>query len=90
VRTVAPGEVAEMYARHLRGKIAGVLPHAVRGAVCLYTTARDRGFLIDRHPDIAGVVIVSACSGHGFKHSAGIGERIAEGLVAQAETFGSA
>ena len=35
-------------------------------------------FIIDRHPDFQRVIIASPCSGHGFKHSAGVGELLAE------------
>jgi sarcosine oxidase len=38
-------------------------------------------FIIDTHPEHERVTIVSACSGHGFKHSAAIGEVVAQ-LVA--------
>jgi sarcosine oxidase len=41
----------------------------------------DRGFIIDRHPGMDRVLVVSACSGHGFKHSAGIGEAVAAELA---------
>ena len=33
--------------------------------------------VIDAHPDTDRVLIVSACSGHGFKHSPAIGEAAA-------------
>ncbi|MFZ1994734.1 MAG: hypothetical protein WAU75_11545, partial [Solirubrobacteraceae bacterium] len=36
---------------------------------------------IDRHPDHEAVLIVSACSGHGFKHSPAIGEAVAQWLT---------
>jgi sarcosine oxidase len=36
----------------------------VRAETCLYTSTPDEDFIIDR---VGGVVIVSACSGHGFK-----------------------
>ncbi|MEW6121721.1 MAG: N-methyl-L-tryptophan oxidase [Pseudomonadota bacterium] len=81
-RWVAPGEVRQMYERHVRGKIAGVSPRSVRTAVCLYTTSLDHGFLVDARPDMENVLLVSACSGHGFKHSAGIGEMVARHLTA--------
>ncbi len=84
-RTVSPEEVARMHERHVRGKVVGVSARAVRTAVCLYTTALDHGFLIDAHPDLDNVILVSACSGHGFKHSAGIGEMVARHLT-QVET----
>jgi sarcosine oxidase len=33
--------------------------------------------VIDEHPENDAVLIVSACSGHGFKHSPAIGEAAA-------------
>lgn len=36
--------------------------------------------MIDRHPEHRGVIFASACSGHGFKHSAAVGEALAEML----------
>ncbi len=49
----------------------------LKATVCLYTVTPDFGFVIDRHPQSERVVIASACSGHGFKHSAAIGEVLA-------------
>ena len=34
--------------------------------------------LIDRHPDCEQTVIVSACSGHGFKFAPAIAEMVAD------------
>ncbi len=45
---------------------------------CLYTVTPGFGFVIDRHPDWENVLVASPCSGHGFKHSAAIGEALAE------------
>jgi sarcosine oxidase len=45
---------------------------------CLYTATPDSGFVIDFHPDNDKVLVVSPCSGHGFKHSAAIGEASAQ------------
>jgi sarcosine oxidase len=44
----------------------------------LYTATPDFHFVIDRHPERAGVIVASACSGHGFKHSAAVGEAVAQ------------
>jgi len=41
----------------------------------------DENFIIDTHPNHPAVLIVSACSGHGFKHSAAIGEIVAELII---------
>ncbi|WGF89378.1 N-methyl-L-tryptophan oxidase [Marinivivus vitaminiproducens] len=80
-RTVAPDEAARMHERHIRGRLAGVTPHALRSTACLYTITPDHGFIIDRHPGADRVTVVAACSGHGFKHSAGIGRAVAETVV---------
>lgn len=62
-----------MYRRHVEGRLAGATPRVALAAACFYTVTPDRGFIIDRHPDQDRVFVISACSGHGFKHSAGIG-----------------
>jgi sarcosine oxidase len=76
-RAVTPAEPAEFYAAHLRGRFAGVMPEAVVSTTCLYTMTPDHGFIIDTHPRMDRVLVVSACSGHGFKHSAGVGFAVA-------------
>jgi sarcosine oxidase len=50
-------------------------------ATCLYTNTPDRDFLIDFHPDHSRVILVSPCSGHGFKFASAIGEVVAELVV---------
>jgi sarcosine oxidase len=50
----------------------------VRSAACLYTSTADARFVIDRDPEMPSVLVASPCSGHGFKHSAAIGEALAE------------
>jgi sarcosine oxidase len=47
-------------------------------AVCLYTNLPDEHFLIDCHPACSQVLIVSPCSGHGFKFSSAIGEVVSD------------
>jgi sarcosine oxidase len=71
-------DAAEFHVRHLAERFPWVDPSPVRSAACLYTAARDSRFLIDRHPGHANVMLVSPCSGHGFKHSAAIGEAVAQ------------
>lgn len=77
-RTVDPAEITHIYERHVAGRFHGVRPDCVKAATCLYTMAPDNRFLIDRHPDSDRILLASACSGHGFKHSAAIGEALAE------------
>ena len=76
-RDVSEGEIAAMYSRHLAGRLRDVGPHCVKTATCLYTNAFGANFIIDRVPDMPDTIVVSACSGHGFKHSAAIGEAVA-------------
>ena len=66
-------EMSRLVGVHLRG----VSRNPVRMATCLYTVTPDRGFIIDRHPELANVILASPCSGRGFKHSPAIGELLA-------------
>ena len=77
---VSPEETQAMFERHVRGRLPGLTPQCVHAAACLYTVSEDAGFVIDRHPSLEHVTVVSACSGHGFKHSAAIGEALARRL----------
>jgi sarcosine oxidase len=77
-REVDAAESVQMYARHVRNRLLGVASRCVKSATCLYTSMAGSNFLIDRLPDAPDVVVVSACSGHGFKHSAAIGEAVAK------------
>lgn len=74
-------EIDRMYARYLAPFLAGLAPEPIRTVSCLYTCTRDSRFVIDRHPEHDSVLIVSACSGHGFKHSPAIGEAVAQWLT---------
>ena len=70
--------------------IAPVLEHAVkllRSEPCIYTLTPDYRFVIDRHPEHGNVIFASACSGHGFKHSAAIGETLAEMALTGSSTI---
>jgi sarcosine oxidase len=80
-RVVAPAESADMFARHLQGRLRGLRPDPIRAAACLYTVTPDAGFLVDTQPDQPRLLIASACSGHGFKHSAALGEMLAENVL---------
>ncbi len=77
-RTVSDADVAAMFRTHVAGKIAGVTAERVKASVCTYTVTPDYGFIIDDHPALKNVTVVSACSGHGFKHSPAIGEAVAQ------------
>ena len=75
---VDPAETRALYDGLIGAHLPGVTGRCVRSVRCLYTVTPDADFVVDDHPDLPGVTLVSPCSGHGFKHSAGIGEAIAQ------------
>jgi sarcosine oxidase len=79
-RTVDPHEIAETHTllQRYAPALAGI--HR-RSAVCLYTNSPDGQFVIDRHPEHEAVVVVSACSGFGFKFASAVGAIAADILT---------
>ncbi|MCU0755386.1 MAG: N-methyl-L-tryptophan oxidase [Xanthomonadales bacterium] len=75
-RDVAATESATLHARHVAGRLRGVSARVRQAATCLYTEAPGARFLVDRLEE-GGPILASACSGHGFKHSAALGEALA-------------
>jgi sarcosine oxidase len=65
--------------------LRGVSGHASRTLTCMYTNTPDHDFVIDFSPHDKRVVVISACSGHGFKFAPVIGE-IAADLVRDGST----
>ncbi len=55
--------------------------------ICLYNNTPDDDFVIDWHPDIANVLIVTGFSGHGFKFGSVIGRLAAELLRSRRTSF---
>lgn len=49
-------------------------PPPDRFEVCRFTNTTDTRFIIDRSPDQQGIVIIAACSGHGYKFAPAVGE----------------
>ncbi len=66
----------------LRSALGRYLPGANGPALslktCMFTMTPDEHFIIDRLPDAPQVVVVSPCSGHGFKFSVVVGEIAAD------------
>ncbi len=73
-----PAEIDDMYARCIAPHLPWLGPEPLRTVSCLYTNTRGSRFVIDRHPQHDSVLVVSACSGHGFEHSPAIGEAVAQ------------
>lgn len=80
-RCVAAAESSAFHERHVRNRLNAVTAGVVASTACLYTLAPASNFLVDQHPTMPAVTVVSACSGHGFKHSAALGEAVAQLLT---------
>jgi sarcosine oxidase len=74
IRKVTQDEIDQMYEKYVKNKLPGLSNKCVKAASCLYTVTPDHKFVIDYHPKHKNVIVASPCSGHGFKHSAAIGE----------------
>ncbi len=77
-RKVSPEEIAAIHADYVADFMPGISNRCVKSATCLYTCTEDTHFVVDTLPEDRRVIVASPCSGHGFKHSAAIGEAIAE------------
>ena len=80
-RDASPEEIAEVYRDYVAPFFPGVTGDCAKSAVCLYTCTDDTRFIVDVLPGHDNVVVASPCSGHGFKHSAAIGQAIAERVL---------
>lgn len=52
----------------------------VHHSLCMYTMSSDGHFILDRHPKYANVVFAAGLSGHGFKFTPVLGNRLVEML----------
>ena len=80
-REITDDEKNTMYKDYLLGRLPGITNACDQAESCLYTTTPDFNFVIDFYPGQPQVIIASPCSGHGFKHSAAIGEVLAELII---------
>lgn len=76
-REVTPQETEAMFRDYVAPYFNTATGRCLKSRVCLYTNVEGARFIIDTHPEHDRVTVVSACSGHGFKHSAAIGEVVA-------------
>ncbi|HYY24245.1 MAG TPA: N-methyl-L-tryptophan oxidase, partial [Candidatus Udaeobacter sp.] len=80
-RAVTRTEEKAMYKNYIMGRIPGLSDVCSEAVSCLYTTTPDSNFVIDFHPENNRIVVASPCSGHGFKHSAAIGEVLSDLVI---------
>lgn len=71
-------ETEAMYRRYVVGRFRTLGRRSVKAITCFYTKTPDSNFIIDVHPEHPNVILASPCSGHGFKHSAAVGEVLAQ------------
>ncbi|NET62194.1 MAG: N-methyl-L-tryptophan oxidase [Symploca sp. SIO2E6] len=84
-RNVSADEVEQGFQRisqHLKIK-----NHCIKSVACLYTVTPDYGFAIDTMPGHPQIILASPCSGHGFKHSAAIGQILQQLALNQRTDF---
>lgn len=80
-RTVSKEEISRMYEECVKPLFKGIGSECIKSSVCLYTMTEDAGFVVDETESNPNIWFASPCSGHGFKHSAALGEAIAQKLL---------
>lgn len=77
-RSVSKDEQRTFFERKISPRLRYLAAEVERSVVCQYTVAPRGQFIVDTHPEIPECLFASCCSGHGFKHSAAVGEALAE------------
>jgi sarcosine oxidase len=85
-REVDEQEKAEFWKNKVAGRFQGLSGRILNSSVCFYTVTEDGRFVIRPLQNHPAVLMVSACSGHGFKHSAALGEFLAQEVYAEPKT----
>jgi len=80
-RSVSDEEQKQMYENHVQHRLVGAELKDAKSLTCIYTVTPDNDFIIDKLPNNQRITVVSACSGHGFKHSAAIGEAVSQWVI---------
>ncbi|MEP7344863.1 MAG: N-methyl-L-tryptophan oxidase [Gemmatimonadaceae bacterium] len=85
-RTVSSDELA--YISDMLRRFVPFAKGRHRGSMtCLYTNTSDGHFIIDRHPSLPEVLVMSACSGHGFKFASVLAECVADLVAGRPPAF---
>jgi sarcosine oxidase len=80
-RSVTEADLAPVKS-FIERRLPSLKPNPITSAPCIYTNTPDSDFVIDFHPQDERVLLISACSGHGFKFSSVVGE-VATDLLTQ-------
>lgn len=73
VAAVAPAELVAV-TDYVAEYVPALEPRVIRSRGCMITMTPDSGFLIGRPAEHPHTIVLSACSGHGFKHAAAVGD----------------
>ncbi|MDQ6672358.1 MAG: N-methyl-L-tryptophan oxidase [Chloroflexota bacterium] len=74
-RRVSEAQLEALKASEVDTRLGGLSrPVAGSGRACLYTNAPDRNFIVGPLPDQPNMILLSACSGHGFEFAPAVGE----------------
>ena len=79
-REVSEEEEEIFWHTKVEGKLIGLKKQILKTSVCFYTVTEDARFVIEPMNGDSNFLWVSACSGHGFKHSAALGEDLVKRL----------
>ncbi|WP_245803571.1 N-methyl-L-tryptophan oxidase [Algoriphagus marinus] len=82
-RTVTKEEQLDFWENKVQGRVLGFSGNFRKSEVCFYTVTQDARFKVDFLEGFDDVLMASACSGHGFKHSAALGEHLVEKLFGE-------
>ncbi|WP_298934375.1 N-methyl-L-tryptophan oxidase [uncultured Ramlibacter sp.] len=85
-REVSQVEGLAMHGSRVQGRFDIPRAPPLQSRACMYTVTPDSNFVLDELPQWPGVHLASACSGHGFKHSAAVGEALAERVLGRTPT----
>jgi sarcosine oxidase len=82
-RTVTEQEQLDFWNNKVQGRVLGFSGKFRKSEVCFYTVTQDARFKVDFLEGFDDVLMASACSGHGFKHSAALGEHLVQRLFGE-------
>jgi len=77
----------EETARFVRERLEGLGDRPAHARVCMYTNTPDEHFVIGEAPGLPGALLISACSGHGFKFAPVLGEIAAAAATGAPQPF---
>jgi sarcosine oxidase len=80
---VPSAQIGRFYEQFLSAGFIGLSNRCLRATTCFYTVVPDHKFVVDHGVESDRIWFASACSGHGFKHSAAIGEALAQKVLGE-------